>query len=1070
MRRETSLTFEGALRILGHSEPGWIKKLDTLLGGAILIAGAGAGVAAIGPAALTPLKMFEAVWGWLEQRDEAIGLLGQAVSALSGKLAGTAGRERRELIAAAHTTIVVASFFEIFKKNVGKEFYNQLQITDQEKAALISRSDDWDGNIYEKLYVAEVPAPSAARGFEQNIRGIQNWYSQLADDFSKFIDESSAAKHYRFDWRIIINSSVERYRSRFLELAAKVPEFMIWSLLGESAAIQSAVTGLRVEIAAALDANRDALGRIKALLSLDVGQGGGMLDLWQAVAWANGGILSERIIPEDGRGYVGIEFPMVGESYINPRYRLTLAGNPSVTTERQAGGSVRPADEQDWDSLPSRDDFDLMFAGYVISPDAARLPMLLLGHPGSGKSMLTKVLAARLPTSAYTVIRVPLRRVGANAPVVAQIERALADATNGRVDSWWRLAEQCADTTRVVLLDGLDELLQASQVDRSGYIQEVVEFQRHEAEQRQPVVVIVTSRTVVADRVDIPQGTTVVKLDMFKEPDIAEWLSRWRKANVIAITSGKMRELTVRSALRQRELAQQPLLLLMLALYAADPALPGLDGGLSTSDLYQRLIESFARREAIKTLGPNPQRNELTRRAQDHLDRLAIAALGMFNRGRQDISEDELGTDLSALDQRLMQRSRPIEAGQRIIGEFFFVHAPEAQTLTGAGGSADSPVERGATRRAYEFLHATFGEYLVARRIMDELVDAAAKTFARRRGPAEPDDDLLYTLLSHQAFAARRSTLAFAKEVSNGLPENDRIQVLEVLEMLLGSYRHRRVANKYSGYHPTSHDQVRELACYSANLVALRATLEPEGGIIPLTQLLRAPNSALANWQSTVTLWKAGLDADGSRSMTAELIELCGNPPGIRLADTKPTIRWNNGPGRPVADIRAARLISDLPAERILRHGAAVTDGFVYLSGDDWVSEAASCLVAGIVGRSDVVDFPPPPEGTPDDEIAFVVQLIYTYFRCRRSRSADLRLLRNLFNFPRPFAIDPLALTAAVLSNFDLLYEIPELSDRKVYGQYAPLLWQSTPQSIDFKSLPAEAREAIRILLIQWVS
>lgn len=49
--------------------------------------------------------------------------------------------------------------------------------------------------------------------------------------------------------------------------------------------------------------------------------------------------------------------------------------------------------------------------------------------------MLTKVFAARLPSSAYTVVRVPLRRVGANAPVLTQIEQALAEATNGRVSS-----------------------------------------------------------------------------------------------------------------------------------------------------------------------------------------------------------------------------------------------------------------------------------------------------------------------------------------------------------------------------------------------------------------------------------------------------------------------------------------------------------------------------------------------------------------------------------------------------------------------------------------------------------
>ena len=47
-----------------------------------------------------------------------------------------------------------------------------------------------------------------------------------------------------------------------------------------------------------------------------------MLDLRQALAWANSGILAEKIIPEDAQSYGDIEFPTVGESYVNPRYRL----------------------------------------------------------------------------------------------------------------------------------------------------------------------------------------------------------------------------------------------------------------------------------------------------------------------------------------------------------------------------------------------------------------------------------------------------------------------------------------------------------------------------------------------------------------------------------------------------------------------------------------------------------------------------------------------------------------------------------------------------------------------------
>ena len=158
---------------------------------------------------------------------------------------------------------------------------------------------------------------------------------------------------------------------------------------------------------------------------------------------------------------------------------------------------------------------------------------------------------------------------------------------------------------------------------------------------------------------------------------------------------------------------------------------------------------------------------------------------------------------------------------ERIIGEFFFVHAPEAHTFTGQQAQSEQP------QRAYEFLHATFGEYMVARRAMDELVDVAVKAFSGRRGPTEPDDDMLFALLSHQELAVRQSMLDFAREIFADVDERVRLQVLETLDVLVRTYRNRHGSDRYAAYRPVPPDQVRQLACYSANLIALRAVLEP---------------------------------------------------------------------------------------------------------------------------------------------------------------------------------------------------------------------------------------------------
>jgi hypothetical protein len=1038
MQREPSLTLQGALKILGHHEPRLIGRLDKFLGGVILLSGAGAGLAAVGGSALAPLAMFAAVWGWTEQKNQALGLVREAIGALSGKLAGTAGYERRQLIAAAHTIIVVTAFFESLQENIGKEFYDRLQITDAEKEALVlGRSRHSGEPIFDALYAAEVPAPSPSRGFEENVTEVFVWSATFIATLKAFFAGLSVAESFRIDWVSVSDRAVERYRSHFLSLAAKVPEFMIWALLGENAATRSAISQLRADMAQALDGSRDALARVESILALGpvaTAPGGG-IDLCAAMARANHGILEQPIIAADPERYgPDIEFPTVGRIYINPRYRMA-----------EAGGAVRPADEDWWEQRPSRDDFDLMLAGYVTSPDSTRLPMLLLGHPGAGKSMLTKLLAARLPGSAYTVVRVPLRKVGANAPLLDQIQQALDLATNRRVD-WWRLSEQSTGTVRVILLDGLDELLQASNSDRSAYLQEVMEFQRLEAEQERPVIVVVTSRTVVADRVDIPRRTTVVKLDSFEESDIAEWLSRWRESNAPAIASGKMRALTVSAALQQPDLARQPLLLLMLALYAADPVMPPLDADLSTADLYQQLLEGFARREAAKSTGHNAHGSGVDQRVQDHLDRLAVAALAMFNRGRQDINEEELGADLATLDENLMSRSRPTEAGQRIIGEFFFVHAAEAQPLSAlneaASAWASHALRREAPHRNYEFLHATFGEYLVASKVVAELVEVAQKAFAGRRGPTDADDDLLFALLSHQPLAGRRSTLTFAKDICASLPDIERSHVLELLEVLIGSFRHRHGSDRYARYRPVPLDTVRQLACYSANLVALRTILEP-GANVPLTKLMRVTDDTLQQWRSTVMLWQSGLDADGLQAML-NTIWLTGDSVGLIPTGQEYVQVFEPGVGEQAAvEASFARIIGDQEMENRLRFGSAIHDGYLYSYHDNahWRNMMASWLIPAIAEIRNSFLIAAPPPGISDEDVSFIAALIFKYLRVgHRTPLMEDRVIRVLFDLPRVFPLDGYALAAAVISNPGLLETYPELTNAKTYGSAYELI------------------------------
>ncbi|MET7879325.1 ATP-binding protein [Micromonospora profundi] len=1000
-----------------------IQTISDCTGGIILAAGLGAGLTVVGVPAVAAAASLAPIWGWIDQKNEAISILRKIARGFAGRFDSERGQERRPLIAAAHTTIVAAAFFEVFERYVGKDVLASLELTEKDKQMLVvGRGRPLRETFTERLYDAEVPAPSSSRGYEENILEVEKWLTVLVDRAQQFFEGLEAWQKFAGQsLQPIVPQAIERYRSHYMELAASVPEFFIWATLGEHAATRTVIGALSSGLSASLDEQRDALGRLGSILKL-VSSSAACVDLRAAMERANVGVLAQPIVPADAERYeTDVTFPSIGKIFISPNYRVC-----------RVGGEARPADESWWGSQPSHDDLDVVLAAHLLAPEATRMPLLVLGHPGAGKSMLTKVFAAQMPASDYTVVRVPLRTVGANSPILDQIQQALDQTTNRRVE-WARLSDQSGDSVRVILLDGLDELLQASKSDRSGYLQEVTSFQQVEADQGRPVIVVVTSRTVVVERVDMPPGTTVVKLDDFNEAQIAVWLNAWREANLTAIEEGRVRELALSTALRQPDLARQPLLLLMLALYAADPLAPEVDEGLSTTLLYQRLLDNFARREvAKKSVRLRPSDFEFA--VEQQLRRLAIAALGMFNRGTQRITEVQLGTDLAALGKHTDQFVRPDEVGQRLLGEFFFVHAAEA-TILGAGDrtSADDrsvAVSAGRYRaeRSYEFLHATFGEYLVARQVIDLLMDIAEAALGGKRGKREPEDDLLFAVLSHQVLSVRRSTLAFAADLFETLESKDRDDVLQLLQLLFSTCRQRRDSVKYVNYRPLSPDSVRRLAAYSANLVLLRAALPNDSKPLPISDLFDS-EGLTASWRSTVNLWRSGLDADGWHSVLGTLKFGSGRV-GVREYSDEFLLA-----GSP--DLGYADLLGDRRLIRTTRYGMALREGRAFFDGRDWTDAMLSWIFAACAGSVTVNYFydPPPPSVGEEDLRAVSEALMHLFRVSARSANPDAleKLLTLFFSLPSPNSIDGFAFTVLACEKPELIGQVPELSDPSLY-------------------------------------
>ncbi|MFJ6723685.1 hypothetical protein ACIQPQ_02090 [Streptomyces sp. NPDC091281] len=560
-------------------------------------------------------------------------------------------------------------------------------------------------------------------------------------------------------------------------------------------------------------------------------------------------LLHGPITSFDTRG-PGPRLPTLAEGYVNPRYRLAGPGTPGV----QDGA----ASDKWWRDQPPHGDIERFLAAHLLSLPALLAPLLVLGAPGAGKSMLTRLLQARAPVSEFRVLRVELRHVPAELDLQAQLEHALKDAS-GRDERWPDWSERAPGVLPLVLLDGFDELLQAGarRLDPGrqwNYLREVERFQRREAEQGRPLAVVVTSRTVVADRADIPPATQVLRLEPFDGGEIERWLAVWNTTNRAWTTRRGLSPLTPDALLPHRHLAAQPLLLLMLALYDADDnAVQSLrEEDFSRTELYERLLTTFVRRQLVKD-GTLPAAGAPAAVEQE-LHRLSVIAVGMFQRGVQALTGAEAAADLTALADGTAD-------SDLLFGRFFFVH--EARTVI-----AEQHL------RSYEFMHATFGEHLAAR-----LVDRTLRRLPdrRREGHTLPDDGALYALLSSTPLTDRAQVVRNLADLFAALPTDaERTALHDLLAALFRAVPWDTAHRTPHPHAPVRQTRVHRDAVYAANLLLLGVLAH---GRVRASDYF-GPDDPAGQWRRHTMLWQSQMSGESWDLYTSTL-----HPERIRLPD-----------------------------------------------------------------------------------------------------------------------------------------------------------------------------------------
>lgn len=869
MPRSSTLSYREALRLLarGNARLSRLDKAVTtaLVGGGLLTHGAT--LALLGPKS----ALFQLV------RDYT----GNS----AGRIRATGGQEYFDLQEASYNVLALSAFFDAFRKQTGGRF-DLLELTDEEKAVTIPQ-DGRRRTLPQELESSSFPLPSQTLGLDRVRRLVEKAYEALYDATLSFCEGLAAWPEVKRGLDLagqrgrVVAGSMRLYDERFNRLAVDMPEFgfrVVRTAFEHQDVRLDGLEGLSRELIRLFQERPPVAGEHQ--------------DVIEGLARSVGNVFEQPLFRVKDIDF-SLRLPTVERGFVSPDFRVA-----------EYRADAEPERESWWREQPRSSDLAGFLTGYLTDPASARRPLLILGPPGAGKTLLTRVIVARLPAGRFTPIVVPLRRTAERVRPVKQIEAAL-DQLMEREIRWGDLRSSVRSSTVVAVFDGFDELVQATGTAHSRYIEQIAEFQEEERSNHQvSVIPIVTSRTLVMERATIPAGTMMIRLDDLTDQQIEGWVRVVDEENH---DRPEFRALSATELIDSHDdLVRQPLLLTLLAIYH-DEGLAGGGRPISRSDLFTGLLSTFIRRQVADKAPPTLSAADQGALAERLRRDLAITAFAMFNRNRDVVNGADLRRDLACFappdrDTTTYQLGDPLGPEQLITAAFFVVFGPD-------------DVQGEEARRTYEFLHATIGDFLIAEHVVDWLHRLTQARISLQHGYGlgpRLNYDQLRALLSYQPLVKREGVVNFIIELAERrLP--DHAAVVDTIVIMLKDSRLPSGITGVDNYRcPGRFDAVSLLASYTANLVSLAALVSGPG--VPYRKLMDEET-----WTSTVRLWRAGLDDEGQLAMLSQLRR---DASGLVTGGRNDQV-WNS------ASIAGeeARLVGDMRTYAHLQAGAATWRG-----------------------------------------------------------------------------------------------------------------------------------------------
>lgn len=882
VRLDIDLTFKSVCELLKSksADSGAIEAFDKVAGALLILS-----PAVLGPAALPSL-------GLLGAKNELTKLGKHAWEKL--KTESVASRLTRfELLSAAYSLTCYTAFFEAFDASM-PEIYDGFGLTGPERLRL-------SGEAASSIGMEEVPRPAGTEqqdlanfslelphptsSLDKDAAKLLRLYHELSEGLSRFIkglaqwDDASESRrdHIQAVLRELPEKAIEAYKGQYLALCVDYNEFCVWANLREHELTRIRFEKLNTSIQEILTLREESLHeidlglkRVAEVIALNMsGLRPAVHSALSDLARTYQARIEEPIIRDE---YVGVEgetlrYPAKSETFVPQAFRAL----------RYTKGVGPLEDEKAWNQSPVSEDIGAFLLSYLSSPHSTASPLVALGHPGSGKSLLTEIIAARLGGGDYTPIRVELRDINADSDIQTQLEEQLTRDT-GRHVHWADISDACTEAVPFVILDGYDELLQASGRVFSTYLQKVAAFQEREFRLGRPVRVLVTSRITLIDKAEIPSGSTVMRLEDFDVKRQQKWIDTWNSCNYSYFRDRGLEPLALPQLENLRILAQQPLLLLMLALYDSDDNKLASQVSIDQTLLYDSLLRRFIDRERRKgeqgqQFSALPETDRILETNKDMM-RLGVAAIGMYNRRALHITKDDLQGDISYFEtSRIVpEAGGPVlNQAELLLGSFFFVHESKSRVQS-------ERENQGAGPSAFEFLHNTFGEFLTADFILSAVLEETETIRALRSNssleallstrlreaklPHQWYSSLMFTplytrpvILAMLTEWGRHRLAALGRDVSEFAEDFDRVLYSQYFRLLQGTGYPALIAGEAPHPFP-SKGVVDYLAIFTLNLALIRTAIVGE---FPFLESKLTANDSGPVWDRLTHVWRAAL-------------------------------------------------------------------------------------------------------------------------------------------------------------------------------------------------------------------